>query len=128
VSRRRNRGSGRRRKGFRPKSLYERFLAKTEKLACESGCWIWLGTLSRGYGNIRAGSNYSGTRSKVLAHRLSFFFAHGHWPEPMGMHTCDVKVCVNPAHIKEGDATTNAADALVKGRPMGCKAKMARSR
>jgi hypothetical protein len=32
------------------------------------------------------------------------------------LHTCDVKRCVNPAHLYEGTAKRNALDAVERGR------------
>lgn len=47
---------------------------------------------------------------KALAHRVAFFIEHGRWPEPGGLHHCDVRHCVNAAHLYEGDDLANARD------------------
>lgn len=58
------------------------------------------------------------TRSKrVRAHRLTFELAFGEIPEGMFVcHRCDNPLCCNPAHLFLGDAATNNADKMGKGR------------
>lgn len=51
-----------------------------------------------------------------LAHRVSFYFANGRWPEPCCLHRCDNESCVNPAHLFEGSHQENMADRDLKGR------------
>ena len=58
----------------------------------ETGCWLWTGYLDRtGYGRA----------SSAWAHRL-FYEAHV-GPIPDGLyvdHLCEVRQCVNPAHLE----------------------------
>jgi hypothetical protein len=66
----------------------------------ENGCLIWQGyIMPNGYGN--SGSTY--------AHRIAYEQACGPIPEGMTVdHLCEVKVCVNPAHLElvtRGDNT-----------------------
>lgn len=78
-----------------------------------SGCWLWTGSSnSRGYGQIASGRGFP-----VLAHRISFLLHRG--PIPAGMqvlHRCDVRACVNPAHLFLGTAQDNMDDKIAKGR------------
>lgn len=60
-----------------------------------SGCWIWLGTRSGGYGMFAL----PGTM--VLAHK--WLYEHLKGPTPTGReldHTCRNKTCVNPMHLE----------------------------
>ena len=53
----------------------------------------------------------------VAAHRFSY--EHHIGPIPTGMfvlHRCDVRRCVNPAHLFIGDARDNLLDCIEKGR------------
>ena len=76
-------------------------------------CWIWQMSVNiAGYGEFRAG------RKTYLAHRYSFILHNGKWSEqkPYVMHMCDVRPCVNPAHLKAGSHKDNMADMWSKGR------------
>lgn len=94
----------------------------------ENGCWIWQGaTGSEGYGLI----SRQGMRGK--AHR--FYYQHYVGAIPDGLHVlhkCDVRLCVNPAHLFLGTNLDNIADREAKGRnilpPMGEKHARAKLR
>jgi HNH endonuclease len=74
-------------------------------------CKLWGGKLgSHGYGITR----FNG--ESVTAHRLAFFLDYGHWPTPLCCHRCDVRACVEPAHLFEGTRTDNNRDMCAKGR------------
>jgi len=76
-----------------------------------SGCWIWTGSTSRGYGYF--------TDSKVkLAHRVSYQWFVG--PIPTGLvvdHLCNVSYCVNPKHLQAITQREN----VIKGQGLAAK-------
>ena len=82
-----------------PRPLEERFFEKT--IAREDGCIIWTAsTTVTGYGLFAING------SKVVAHRVAWFIAHGEWPPPWptsGLvldHKCSTKLCVNVDHLQ----------------------------
>ena len=73
-----------------------------------SGCWLWLGAVNR---------NGYGTWSGDKAHRISWRLHQGEIPKGLYVcHRCDVKNCVNPAHLFLGTPGDNMRDMCVKGR------------
>ena len=83
-----------------------------------SGCWLWNGGLNpSGYGVL----GIIGRNQR--AHRVSFEEFNGKIPEGMQvLHRCDVKSCVNPAHLYAGTVQDNANDRVKRG--MGRKSRV----
>ncbi len=80
-------------------------------------CWLWPENQlnSSGYGQLTIFRK--GRRSRLLAHRLSYQIHKGKIPPGLQvMHTCDVKRCVNPHHLKVGTQLENEADKVIRGR------------
>lgn len=76
-----------------------------------SGCWIWMGSTVKGYGQLTFRGEH------MMAHRASFIAHNPSLPKPfLVCHECDVRECVNPAHLYSGDYVTNRADMLTRGR------------
>lgn len=80
-----------------------------------AGCWRWQGALnSQGYGSIRIGGRTGRTLS---VHRVVAESCLGPIPaDRMVCHHCDVRDCVNPAHLYIGTAVDNARDKRERGR------------
>ena len=92
-------------------------MQRVEKTA---DCWLWTGAMyPSGYGQFRPCRER--TRGFGLAHRWSYELFIGPIPEGLVVrHTCDVKRCVNPAHLEIGTQAQNIGDAVAKGRnPIG---------
>ncbi len=83
-------------------------------------CWNWKrGTNTTGYGSVR----FMGV--KYAAHRLAFAAANGgitlNAPADRSgggfvLHSCDNRLCCNPAHLVLGTYDLNNKDAKTKGR------------
>lgn len=77
-------------------------------------CWLFCGKSvgSSGYGQLRIGHSRD-----ITVHRLSYIAANGHIPEGLCvLHRCDVRLCVNPAHLFLGTKSDNSRDMVAKGR------------
>lgn len=96
----------------RGRSIGDRFSEKYT--ATETGCWLWNGRLNQhGYGIFVIGHSRA-----FLAHRVSFELHRGQ-QIPEGkcvLHSCDVRSCVNPSHLRIGTQADNVADMVDRKR------------
>lgn len=91
-----------------PEELPARFASRVEAVT-ETGCWLWLGHVTRagGYGLTK----WRGKTKSI--HRLVYELLVG--PIPLGLtldHRCRVPSCVNPRHLV---ACTIGENLLVPG-------------
>lgn len=95
--------------------LVERFFTHADQ---SSDCWLWLGSIKNsGYGMAYVGMREDGRQEYRTAHRVAYELSHG--PIPSGMHvlhSCDVKRCVRPEHLRLGTQTENMRDMAAKRR------------
>jgi hypothetical protein len=74
-------------------------------------CWLWTGRKNKkGYGTIKVDGR------SWTTHRLSYYLETGVNPALYVLHHCDVRNCVNPAHLYAGTQTDNMRDMLSRGR------------
>lgn len=80
------------------------------------GCWIWQGAhYPHGYGHFWHGGR------DVYTHRFAWEITHGEIPDGAHVcHHCDVRDCVNPAHLFLGSRSDNMKDTFDKGRLSHC--------
>ena len=79
----------------------------------ETGCWEWQGATetSGGYGYLTIDTK------RIKAHRFSYKLHNGELVEGLViMHSCDNRICVNPAHLTQDTNEANIKDMWNKGR------------
>lgn len=87
-------------------------------------CWLWVGRKDKhGYGVMKIG------RAPRGAHRVSLALATG---VPLGspkfaLHSCDNRLCVNPAHLRWGTFEDNMNDMKARKRGLGNTRRLSRS-
>lgn len=79
-----------------------------------SGCLLWLGPSFKPRRRSKEYGRYG--KRNLLAHRVSWALTHGEAGNNMVCHSCDTPLCVNPDHLFLGDAASNMADKVSKGR------------
>jgi hypothetical protein len=73
-----------------------------------SGCWLWCGAMSNGYGVVGGGPR--GMRWSSKAHRHSYEVLVGSTPDGLDLdHLCRVRNCVNPTHLEPVTRQENLA-------------------
>lgn len=90
----------------------EQKLSEKTVIVSDSGCWIWTGAISpNGYGSIRIKQKTHST------HRVSYQVHKGEIPNGASvLHSCDVRCCINPGHLRVGTYADNQRDRLLRLR------------
>lgn len=76
-------------------------------------CWLWQARIStNGYGSFKIKSR------PVSAHRVALMLHLGRQLETGEhvLHSCDSKLCCNPAHLRAGSNAENRREAVERGR------------
>ncbi len=72
-------------------------LKVASRLVCDpaTGCWLWTGRKSRGYGYCSHGIG-----NEYIVHRLVYQLLKGPIPEGLTLdHLCRTRHCANPSHL-----------------------------
>lgn len=95
-----------------PKPWRVRFATKY-KVGAPDECWEWTGHVgNRGYGQLRMDADVH----REPSNRAAYLFHKGPIPEGLHvLHSCDNKLCVNPAHLHLGSCADNAREAAERG-------------
>ena len=103
--------------GIEAASVAWRFWEKIAK-GQENNCWKWTAAKhTNGYGKMGGGGKHGKT---LLAHHVSYELHYGAIPNGMFVcHSCDNRLCVNPAHLWLGTASDNVSDMMEKDRWRG---------
>lgn len=94
----------------------ERFWSKVAKRGPDE-CWLWTGATFKKKNKQMGYGRYAGDGQFTYAHRCAWIFTHGPIPkDKIIMHSCDVVLCCNPAHLSLGTDAENMLDMHRKGR------------
>lgn len=87
----------------------QRFWEKVEKTG---SCWLWIASINAKTGYGRFAPKHG---QPVDAHRFSYLLAHGSIPGGFDVHhTCHVRRCVRPEHLRATSRAENLAERKVR--------------
>lgn len=85
----------------------------------EDGCWIFTGSLVKGYGSVSLEAGHT-----ALTHRVVWEYFEGPVPDGLELdHLCRVTACCNPGHLEP----VTHAENIARGEWNGPAAKRART-
>jgi hypothetical protein len=99
-------------------ALFDRIMSRCVEQAgpLDTACIVWTGVIGKfGYGKTKIHCKH------FSVHRAVFYALHG--PIQKGicvLHSCDVRACCNPLHLRAGTQQENVHDAMKKGRRARC--------
>lgn len=78
----------------------------------DDGHWYWLGTKNwSGYGNLLRDGK------RIYAHRYAYILLNGPLPpKACLLHSCDIRHCVRPDHLRIGSRRENSLEMVERGR------------
>jgi hypothetical protein len=108
-------------RGKMDNSRVSSYLRNTTKT--DDGCLVWNGNSSQGDHGRASYAVAEIHGEKFYVHRYVAFASYEDavrellWKDKtiQIMHSCDVKLCINPDHLSIGDQSANMLDAIAKG-------------
>lgn len=89
-----------------PFKTLEARLEQHRKVDSKTGCWIWTGALSNGYGR----ATLARPRRQVCVHKAAYEFYVGKVPKGLDLdHLCRNRACFNPAHLEPVTRSVNCS-------------------
>lgn len=103
---------------------YARMMERVSRGSTEA-CWLWNGSTDPdGYGQLSYRTADNGSRY-LRAHRFAARMRLPDWDASLHvLHSCDVRNCVNPAHLRMGTDHENWQECRAKGRAPGRAMKL----
>lgn len=106
------------------RTIQEKFESISKRLVIDhNDCWNWPGHVnSSGYGTVNCEHmiDLPHNRGQVSVHKISYLYHYARLPkDKVILHSCDNRLCCNPAHLRAGTRAENSKDAQSRGRLKG---------